>query len=285
MIKAIIKYALLLVLAVSLAMAVAWGHAKAGNQTCTSLSVEIANRDTTSFVTELGVRAELDRLGIHPIGMRYNDIDATRIETVLRRSEYLENVECVKAPNGRLIVRASQLVPVMRVFDGDRSFYVNSGGKRMAATANYHIDVPVVQGHFTDDFPPTRLLPLLQYVESDDLLSNLVTMICVQDPDNIFIVPAIYGHVVNLGPPDNVKAKFEKLKLFYRKVMPYKGWNTYDTLSVKWEHQVVATRRDKIHHKTDDAFSWSTDEQDPDLEAIGDTDSSLTDSLAKSQNP
>ena len=35
------------------------------------------------------------------------------------------------------------------------------------------------------------------------------------------------------------------LQLFYRKVLPKKGWNEYDTISVKFKDQIVATRRIK----------------------------------------
>ena len=31
----------------------------------------------------------------------------------------------------------------------------------------------------------------------------------------------------------------------YKKVLPYKGWEEYDTISVKFRGQVVATRRVK----------------------------------------
>ena len=266
--KVIAKYAILLLLAALLVVALVWAHHKAEGQRCTALAVRIDNRDSLSFVTERGVRAELERLGIRPVGLFYRDIDATLIEKALRQSEYIENVECFKTPGGTVVVRASQLVPVMRVFDGDASYYVNATGKRMTATASYHIDVPVVQGHFTTDFPPTRLLPLIDYVEHDSLLRSLVTMINVENPNNVYSVPAIYGHVVNIGPPTGIDAKFEKLKQFYREVLPYKGWETYDTISVKWSHQVVATRRAKTK-KVEVEYSWETDEADPDMQTIG----------------
>ena len=60
---------------------------------------------------------------------------------------------------------------------------------------------------------------------------------------------------------------FAKLKLFYREVMPKRGWNTYDTISVKWNHQVVATRRTKAVVKPLD-YDPEDDEQAPDIETI-----------------
>lgn len=246
-----------------------WARSRKADELCRRVKVEIVNSDSTQFVTEQGVMGELAQSGIKVVGKPMWQINAARIEEVLGKSEYLENVECVKARDGQLLIRASQLVPVMRVFDGDDvSYYVNAAGKRMNASAFYHSDVPVVQGHFTQRFPPTRLLPLVSYVEHDSLLRTLVTMYTVRDSNNVFLVPSIYGHVVNMGPVEDIENKFEKLKLFYREVMPAKGWETYDTISVKWSHQVVATRRKKAVKEVM-TYDPEDDEVIPDLETMG----------------
>ncbi len=244
-----------------------WARGKAADELCQRVEVTIDNADSTQFVTPQGVIAELAKLGFKVVGKPMWQIDASRIEQALLRSEYLEKAECVKATGGVLMIRASQLVPVLRVFDGDQSYYVNRQGKRMAATASYHADVPVVQGHFTLQYPATRLLPMVEYVESDSLLRSLVTMYTMRDSDNIYITPAIQGHVVNMGDATGYEAKFRKLMLFYRKVMPAKGWENYDTISVKWDHQVVATRRQKAV-KVEMTYDSAFDEPEPDLQTI-----------------
>ncbi|MBP3737954.1 MAG: hypothetical protein J6I72_02745 [Muribaculaceae bacterium] len=267
--KRLIQNIILLVLASMLVAGILWARSRKADELCRRVKVEIVNSDSTQFVTEQGVMGELAQSGIKVVGKPMWQINAARIEEVLGKSEYLENVECVKARDGQLLIRASQLVPVMRVFDGDGvSYYVNAAGKRMNASAFYHSDVPVVQGHFTQRFPPTRLLPLVSYVEHDSLLRTLVTMYTVRDSNNVFLVPSIYGHVVNMGPVEDIENKFEKLKLFYREVMPAKGWETYDTISVKWSHQVVATRRKKAVKEVM-TYDPEDDEVIPDLETMG----------------
>lgn len=177
-------------------------------------------------------------------------------------------MQCYKDETlGVVYVRVQQIVPVMRVFDGTASYYVNRNGKRMTATDAFRADVPVVEGRFTGKFAPTRLLPMIEYVEADSLLHSLVTMYSVADSNNIYIVPSICGHVVNMGNADGYKEKFRKLMLFYRKVLPKMGWNTYDTISVKWDHQVVATRRVKKEYTVAD-YDPNDDEPTPDLETM-----------------
>ncbi len=263
-----------------------WANSQADNAVCTKLEVNIINSDSSMFVTRQSILQELAKLHIDPVGERMSKINTKRIEQQLSQSEYLENVECVIVNNHTMLIQASQLVPVMRIFDGNRSYYVNSRGKRMSTTVRYHVDVPVVKGHFTDAFPPSRLLPLINYVENDETLNSLVTMYSMRDSNNIFIVPCITGHVVNIGAPTDLDNKFAKLREFYAKVMPLKGWNYYDTISVKFSHQVVATRRNKALAAT---FDWASinDEPDADIETMTTSDTAVVTSSAdhSSQRP
>lgn len=265
--KRLIQYSILVILAVALTVGIIWAREKSRGELCTSVDVEVVNADSTSFVTPQGVLSDLKGQGISLVGKHMGDINASDIEEALRLSPYLENADIVKCLDGRILIRVSQLVPVLRVFDGEQSYYMNRSGKKMNASSFYHCDVPVVQGHFTRKYSPLRLLPLIDYVESDSLLHSLVTMYCVRDTNNIILVPNISGHVVNIGNADGFENKFAKLKLFYKEVMPKKGWNTYDTISVKWNHQVVATRRVKAVQQVIE-YDPEDDEQAPDIETM-----------------
>lgn len=254
-------------LAAALVTGILWAKDKSRGEKCTGIEVQVINADSTSFVTPQGVLNDLKGQGIKLVGKCMGDINASEIEEALRLSPYLENADIVKCQDGKVLIRVSQLVPVFRVFDGGSSYYVNRAGKHMSATNYYHSDVPVVQGHFTRKFPPTHLLPLIDYVENDSLLHSLVTMYIVRDTNNIILVPSISGHVVNIGNVSGLDNKFAKLKLFYREVMPQRGWNTFDTISVKWNHQVVATRRTKAVQQTI-VDAPDDDEQAPDIQTM-----------------
>lgn len=240
-----LRYILLLALTALLIGGTFWARNKSRDEVCNDIQVDIVNMDGTSFVTREGIIAELERNHIIVKGKPVWQINVEKIEQALAKSQYIENVECMIVNGGCLKIKVSQIVPVMRIFDGDESYYVNIQGKRMKAEAIFNANVPVVQGHFTNKYSPLRLLPMIQYVEQDSALKALVDMYCMKDSNNIFIVPSVKGHVINMGNCNDYESKFRKLKLFYNKVMPVKGWMYYDTISVKWDYQVVATRRDK----------------------------------------
>ncbi len=241
----LVRYILLIALTSLLVWGVVWAHGKAENQVCKKVDIEIVNATAKPFVTPQGIMEDLKHAHVKLEGLPMWQINSDKVERLLSASPYLESVDCIKGQDGHFVIRARQLVPVMRVMDGDESYYVNREGKRMNAVGNYYCDVPVVNGHFTRAYGPERLVPLLDYVQHDPTLNSIVTMIDYRSPSCIYIVPCFVGQIIDFGSVANYENKFKKLLLFYQKVMPARGWNTYDTISVKWLHQVVATRRVK----------------------------------------
>lgn len=256
----IVRYILLLLLTALLVWGVYWARNKAQAQVCKSIEVVVENTEQASFVTPEGIISDLKAMNYKIVGQPMWQINSDSIERALSKSRFLESAQCIKGQSGVFQIRVKQLIPVLRVFDGDNSYYVNREGKVIPASTNFFTDVPIVEGHFSKGFGPEKLLPMVDYVSADSTLSSIVTMYKYRDPQNIYVVPCFNGHIVNMGSVDNYQAKFRKLLLFYRKVMPEKGWNTYDTISVKWDHQVVATLAKK---KVVPTFQYDNEDEDP----------------------
>lgn len=174
-----------------------------------------------------------------------SSFDLNGLERRLASSDKVETVNANILTNGHLRICITPMEPVARVFDGDASYYINGVGKKMSAELRYHIDVPVVVGHFDSLHPAERLLPLLHYIATDSAAKAIVGTVAQDRGGDIILVPRIVGHVVNFGDTSATVDKFARLLCFYKEVMPTVGWNHYDTLTVKWAGQVVATRRNK----------------------------------------
>lgn len=264
--KTFLKYGLLIVLCGFLSFAILWANVEAAKEVCKGVSVEILNEDSTKFLTKAGILKELTKAGIDPVGKPIKSINTLQIEKVLKKYDYLENAECVIENGSRLGIRVKQLIPVMRVFTSHGSYYVNKDGKGIHADARYHVDVPIVIGDFDNNQNKiTNVIPLAMYVKSYDALSQYVTAIQYKDASNIYIIPNIKGHIVNLGNATNLESKFLKLEKFYKEVIPVKGWWTYDTISVKWDYQIVATKRHKVIQQS---VEYIDEDLDADADAI-----------------
>jgi len=249
-----------------LVFALAWTKARASHARCQGITIDITDTIGHGFVTGAEVARELGTLPDNAAGQLLDSIDIDSVERILNSIDKFERASVTRTTDGHIRLHVSPMHPVARVWDNGRSYYINREGKRIKADARYHTDVPIITGTFDTVFSPTEILPLLDYIEADSTWSSLITMVKADRRHNVILIPMIRGHVINFGPVTNIPDKFERLRRIYTEVLPVKGWNYYDTLSVKWDGQVVATRR---HNKLPAPSVIVDDGSDDDVGDIG----------------
>ena len=204
------------------------------------------NSTYTDFIDDSDI---LHESGIDPDSLGNclrSRFDLYALEKRLTDSDKIQRANASILSDGTLLVEATPMEPVARVFEyGLPSYYINGKGKRISAELRYHLDVPVLVGRFDSVNPPRRLLTLLNYIADHPEAGALVATVTQETDGNIIIIPNIVGHVINFGDTSMIDDKFRRLRTFYRHVAPVKGWEAYDTVAVRWRGQVVATRRDK----------------------------------------
>lgn len=213
---------------------------------CEGVYIQVVDTARQKFVTAEELTHELGQLPMiarrTPVGL----INTDSLGQILRRIDKIESVEVKRLTDGSIHIRIEPMRPVARIFEADKSYYINKDGKRISASARYHVDVPVVKGVFPDStFTAASVLPLVKFISEHPRWQHLVSMIEVVSPRDVLIIPAIRGLVFNIGAPENFDDKFNRLERMLDEVLPTKGWEYYDTLSVKWNGQIVATRRQK----------------------------------------
>lgn len=260
--KTVFKWIILLFIMGYVTWVTVWAHDMARRDVCMGFVVEVDGQGKMDSIVRTGLEKELKEYPRRIAGTPMLELDAAGIEKHLKGMNLFEEVNCMVTSDNRLLVRAQPMIPVMRVFAGNKSYYINRTGKYIEALPEFYTDVPVVSGNFTKKFTPEKVIPLVREIENNDFLRSVTGMVYAENENNLMIVPRIRGHIVNMGDVSRLKEKGEMLKLFYRKVMPKKGWNEYDTISVKYKGQIVATR--KIKQKE----SVQKDEDEIDLEEM-----------------
>lgn len=248
MIKRLLPIVASILLTAYLVVALSMTYRSSGTQLCAGMQIVVRDSIARGFVTSAELARELGDLPDRVKKMRLRDINTDSIEQILTDIDKIERSCVTVLTDGRILITVDPMEPVARVFEGDgTSYYINRAGKRIGATARYHLDVPVVMGTFGKDttFTPKDVIPLLDWLERHPVWNKLVTAIKVDSPRDILIVPIVRGHLVNLGSLDDLDSKFSRLGVMYRKVLPARGWETYDTISLKWGGQAVATKRRK----------------------------------------
>lgn len=198
------------------------------------------------FVTAADISRLLAEWKVDRPGQAASAVDLQGLEDRLNKIDNIEHANVSRMSDDRILVEVTPMIPVVRVFDRQGSYYLNRSGKRLSASARFRLDVPVITGEFSPEHPASELLGLVERIHGDSTWNAIVAQINV-DPRSrdIILAPMIRGHVINIGDTTDIRDKLRRVMLMYRKVLPVKGWAYYDTISVKWRGQVVATRREK----------------------------------------
>lgn len=244
----IVYASLSVVLFIYLCAVTAWAVTAERNDKFDGLIINLADSSGVQFIT----KADIDLIAGDgkqtPLSKRIKTLHRKRLSTLdlerrLASNDKIESVRVNVLNNGKLLIDVVPMQPVARVFDDNGSYYINSAGKRISADMRYKIDVPVVSGHFATGSHVTALLPMLEVIKQHPEYDALVTSVSRDKKGNIIIIPAVTGHVIMFGDTSMVADKFERVRKFYKDVMPVKGWTYYDTINVKWRGRLVATRR------------------------------------------
>lgn len=218
---------------------------QAANEPYKGLEINVIDPDNRRFVTIDDIASELGPLTVDVEKSPRNTIDTRSIEALIRKMDNIESANCIMLNNEALRLDVVPLRPVARVFENSgKNYYINRAGKKMQGGPRFRVDVPVITGAFTADRSPMMAVPVIDHIQADPALSALTSAIHVDARGDIFLLPAVRGHVVNLGDASALTDKFARLLKFYQDVLPVKGWETYDTLYVKWRGQIVAHIRD-----------------------------------------
>ncbi len=244
--KTILKTVLCVVLLGYVALAFAFVHEENGKRVCPGIDLRIIGTTLPDSVLRQGVNSQLAKYGKKLKGEELDSIDLKHLEDYLSKFSNFESVECSINPDSRLRITITPIKAEVRVFsDHGKSFYINRYGKRIDADAEFYIDVPVLIAPEKYESSIPAALSLIRFASGDTELSPLIAAYKIDGPNDLLIIPRLQGHVINFGDSTRLEEKKAAILAAYRNVLPAKGWNTYDTISVKFKNQIVASRRNK----------------------------------------
>lgn len=244
--KTIFKIVLCVVLLGYVAFAFAFVHEENSKRICPGIDLRIMGNTLLDSVLRQGVNSQLAKYGHKLKGETIENIDLKQLEDYLSTFSNFESVECSINPDSRLRITIIPIKAEVRVFtDKGHSFYINRYGKRIKADAEFFIDVPVLIAPEKYEDCISSALSVIRYAGADPELSPLIAAYKIDGPNDLIIIPILQGHVINFGDSTRLDEKKAAIMAAYRNVLPAKGWNTYDTISVKFKSQIVASRRNK----------------------------------------
>lgn len=218
-----------------------------------------------AFLTEDELYDRLLRKGLIFSGQTVEQLNIKETEAFIRKMTEVKDVKVYSNIGGTWNITIDIRKPIARIFNqlGD-SFYLDEDGETMAPSYLYTARVVVVTGYIPDSKNSISALEIaradsLKYafflddiyyltkeLSENSFMQALVGQIHLEKNGDFMLIPQVGGQKIIFGSaksPEEIKTKFKKLEIFYKEAMPYEGWNTYETISLKYDKQIVAKRK------------------------------------------
>jgi len=237
----------------SLVGLIAFTEHRQNNRHCTGIHIQMDEVDGHRFLNRNDVLRTLTNDGADPlVGDRFADIPFKRLEKRLKQNGLVKTCQVYRDLDGYLVADITQQRPLARlVVDGEEEesayagYYLNQEGRWFPLSMNYTARVTLLSGpYFRNRKPLTSnrarlLLELLQRIEADPFWKAQVAQVVVDENEEVTLIPQVGDCVIELGQPVNLEPKFDKIKLFYKHILPLKGWERYRRVSVQYRNQIV----------------------------------------------
>lgn len=223
---------------------------KYDERVCSSINVDIDNQFENYFINESDVVELVTDSGNRRIvGTYVSELDLTEIESELLETAFIHDAEVYKDLEGNLMISINQSRPIARMMSPKMSDrYISNQGMVLPLSKRYTARVLLIDGAYASNAKlvdlynteyGTKLMDLLLYIENDDFWKAQIAQMTIDKRGNINMHTQVSKQVVEFGMPQEIEAKFRKLKIFYKEILPSNGWNSYSRVSVKFKDQIV----------------------------------------------
>ncbi len=237
---------------------------KINEQVCAKISVKIIDSLTNRFVGPEDVLDIILTNESRLLGYPLSEINTHNLERLIANEPFIKSASLYKTVNGILNVDIKQRRPILRVINKQgKSYYIDEEGFILPVSENFTSRVLVANGYISEPFveestrsifdaevPANRrnsviseLYELASFISGSDLWSAQIAQIYVNDQYEYEMIPRVGAHVIYLGDATNYETKFRKLEALYMYGLNNTGWNNYEIINLKYENQIVCTKR------------------------------------------
>lgn len=221
--------------------------AKGSDVRCNKVIIEIENPEGKPFILEEDIRAMLNEDRNETLeGKFIDDIDITGLERKIKRNLQIRNCEIHADLKGNLIVEIEPYLPMARILvDNAADVYVTQDGVFFPTSKSYTARTLLLSGSYfaglsnLKDKKNDSLMVFLHKITEDEFWKTQFSEVEVSQDFHIKIVPLLGEHIIEIGTPEDIDAKLERLLVFYKKIFPVEGWDTFTRVNVAYANQVV----------------------------------------------
>ncbi len=215
------------------------------------ISVKIENRFENFFVDEEDVMALImESEGDSILGDAYGRVSLKEVERRIESHSFVKDAEVYRDLKGHLVVKAYQSKPVARlVANNGRHAYISEEGTVLPVSSKYTARVVVLSGPYMNEMTRAEsihdeeyyqnIYDLVEFINHDRFWKMQIGEVNVDRKGKVTMYPQVGRQKLEFGRAENIQDKFKRLKIFFKEIMPTKGWNAYSRVNVEFKDQII----------------------------------------------
>ena len=173
--------------------------------------------------------------------VRIHDFKLDETEEFLSNHPSIEDAEVFVSSKGEVYINIEQKEPLARVISKQGDYYLDYNGEIMPLSDNYTARLIVITGDVNKK-NHYALLNLIRFINKNSFWRSQITQLHFNNQE-VVLVPRVGSHKIHFGQLNKIKEKLDNLYHFYKEGMPVKGWQTYSDISLKYNNQIICTKK------------------------------------------
>ncbi|AFM04373.1 hypothetical protein Fleli_1989 [Bernardetia litoralis DSM 6794] len=210
-------------------------------------------QDTSHFLTEVEIlKLVRQDANIDVSNLKIKEIDTRKIENSIKTNNFVSTCQVAIDSKGVLHIEVEELKPLARILNKNSTngAYITETGKLIPLSPNFTARVMLLSSQKNSD---TKLLDTafwktpngklfinaLKEIDKKPFWKAQITQLERDNKGNLIAYPQVGEQLIELGSARNMEDKLTRLKTFYDKIIPIKGWGSYQMISVRYDNQIV----------------------------------------------
>ncbi len=210
---------------------------------CSSVEIIIKDSLKTNFVHPDDIRAALIKEKAWPVDSLMSGLNLMTIHHAILSNKLVKSAKVYKKGD-KIYANIYQREPVLRVFtDSGDAYYVDRDREVLPVSINFAVHVPIVTGKLDEEFAQNELYDFISYLKNSSTWDAWIDQIVVKSNRDVVLIPKAGDFKIVFGQLDQLNEKFSRLELFFAKGLNVVGWNRYKEINLKFDNQIVCTRK------------------------------------------
>ena len=212
------------------------------------IEIEIMSNQDFYLIDQFEIQALLNKEQSVVLGTNFDQVDIKLLERQVEENPFVAEIDVFMSVTGVLGAKVSPAQPIGRLMSSrGPDQYIDVTGKLLPMNADYTARVPLIsfaeypqwESNLGENDLGKQLMEFLIFINKDELWRAQIAQLAVSEENELTLWPQMTKQLILFGPADEIEEKFKKLKLFYKEVLPKKGWNTYSSVNLKYKNQIV----------------------------------------------